>query len=120
MKTNQTKLIAQWKKFLELPSAENRFTRDLYDYMYILPGFIAHFNREGFVKARFWTLQDFDLTLATLEETGSFLLTKVDADLIANARYKIAATECAVKMQQSRILIEKCEQLQREFTKKLY
>lgn len=118
MKASEKQLVIQWKKFLEVPSAGNRFSIALYDYISGLSGFIAHFNRSGFFKERFQTLADFDLTLELLKNTP--LVSKVSADLIAGARYKIAATECAVKMQRIRILIAHCESLQREFIKTLY
>lgn len=102
----KTPLLQQWLRLLELPSAYSRFTVSLYEAMYTRGSFIAHFNREGFFKSRFWTLADFDNTVSMMSEVPELkeLIKKTPAELIANARFKIASCEANVLMQQRRAI----------------
>lgn len=112
-------LSAQLTRLLELPSAYSRFTIALYEAMYTRGSFIAHFNRQGFYKARFTTLAGFDETLRMMNEVQDLkaVLSKVSPEVIANARYKIACLEANVLTQQARISLEHVERLQQQFTK---
>ena len=111
----------QWNRLLELPSANSRLTRELYETLCTRCNMIAHFDRNGFHKARFWTLDDFDQTLALMctSETGRKILKNTDSTLIANARYKIACLEAGVVITQARIMQEHVIKLQSKFSRKV-
>lgn len=80
---------------------------------------IAHFNKEGFIKARFWTLADFDQTLSSMRTsmTGRLMLEQSDTDKLAMARFRIAQAESARLNQQVRVMQDHAKRLQAQFTK---
>lgn len=114
-------LQSQFERLLALPSASERLTKALYEAMYLRGSFIAHFNRQGFHKARFWTLADFDKTIRMMSEVKELreLLENTDVTLISMARFKIAAMECNNLNQQALINLEHIQKLQNQFNKKL-
>lgn len=121
IEANIKKLAKQFAKLIENPTMYHKFTKDLYEYMYIRGEFIAHYNREGFFKARFWSLNDFDTTLDIMRRNRelALLLDHVSTDALAMARYKIAAMEANVLTQQARSLEDHVNRLQEQFQLKL-
>lgn len=115
------KLMNQWLRLLELPSAYSRFTTTLYESMYTRGSFIAHFNREGFFKARFQTLADFDHTLEMMAEVPELkrLIEYTPVSVLAETRYKIAAMEANIVSQQAKIMNQHVLNLQSRFSRPL-
>lgn len=114
-------ILNQWLRLLELPSASSRFTVDLYDAMYTRGHFIAHYNRQGFYKARFWRLADFDETLRMMNEVKDLkkLIDATSVELIAHARLKVAEMEASVLYSHIKIQAEHLKNLQSQFNFKL-
>src|SRR5690606_3590335 len=118
-------LHKQWNRLVETMSkrvigADSRaFTQDLYETLHTRCNMIAHFNKEGFVKARFWTLADFDRTLEAMRSsmTGRLMLKQTDADKLAMARFRIAQGEAARLNQQARVMQDHARKLQAQFRK---
>lgn len=116
------RLMINWVKFIKSGLVvERHFTKDLYEAVSIEPGFIAHFNREGFIKARFRTLGDLDQTLQllTLSKRLDYLVKDMPAEVLAEARYKVAARESSLLKQRAKVLAEHAKQLQRKFQRAL-
>ena len=113
-----SKLLSQWIRFLELPSAYSRFTTKLYDSMYTRGSFIAHFNREGFFKARFSSLAAFDLTISMMSKVPELkaLLDNTHEDTLADARYSIACMEANILIQKAHIYLHHVAKLQAQFS----
>jgi hypothetical protein len=110
-------LLTQWTRLLALPSAYSRLTVDLYEAMYTKGSFIAHYNREGFFRARFWTLADFDSTIDMMLEVPKLaeLIKATPIELLAQCRYKIASSEAAISLKRAKILQEHVLKLQAQF-----
>lgn len=124
-KMSKLSLHEQWNRLVETMSkrvigADSRaFTRDLYETLHTRCNMIAHFNKEGFIKARFWTLADFDQTLSSMRTsmTGRLMLEQSDTDKLAMARFRIAQAESARLNQQVRVMQDHAKRLQAQFTK---
>jgi hypothetical protein len=108
-----------WLKSLSMHGGDRAFTKELYETLHTRCNMIAHFDRQGFIKARFWTLADFDQTLISMRSSkiGKDLLKNTDGDLLANARYAIAVREARTLTQQARVILDHVEKLQSNFTK---
>lgn len=121
MKQPKLTLKQQWLKLLELPTAPNRLTKDLYEAMYTRGSFIAHFDRAGFYRARFSTLGAFDQTIDMMLEVPELkaLYLSSEPDLVGNARYKIASMEANLLKTQALIMQDHVSRLQSKFTKAL-
>ena len=116
-----TKLEIQFKRLLELPSAPNRLTKDLYEAMYTSGEFIAHFDRLGFYRARFTTLGSFDQTIDMMLRVPKLkaLYASANAEVVARARFKIASMEASIMRKQAEVLNWHVEQLQAKFRFKI-
>lgn len=88
-------LTQQWIKFVKSGYQASRFTRALYDAFYLSPGFIAHYDRDGFVKARFMSVEAIDSTLGNMRLSDRLLplLKATDAQDLIAARLRIAKLE---------------------------
>lgn len=113
------KLLTQWLRLLDLPSAPNRLTKDLYESMYTRGEFIAHFDRMGFYRSRFCTLMDFDQTLEMMAKVPELkeLIKQTPVIALANARYKIASLEASILTTKARVMLAHVERLQSQFTR---
>lgn len=116
-------LSQQWQRLIKTMSkrslyADDRmFTIELYECLSIRCNMIAHHNREGFIKSRFWTLVDFDQTITSMRSSkvGKQLLAETDTDLLSQARYRIASSEANRLRQQAKCIEHHVEQLQSKF-----
>lgn len=110
-------LTQQWIKFVKSGYQASRFTRALYDAFYLSPGFIAHYDRDGFVKARFMSVEAIDSTLGNMRLSDR-LLPLLEAtemkDLIA-ARFRIAKLEISALETELAIKKEQIENLKSQY-----
>jgi hypothetical protein len=106
--------LEQWLHFLNMPASYTRFTNDLYEAMYSRGGFIAHFDRAGFFKARFGTLGAFDETLKMMRKVPE-LKELTEVATIPEARFKIAQLEHWTMLQQVKVIEEHARNLQSKF-----
>ena len=118
-------LHEQWNRLIEtmckrVINADSKvFTQELYETLHTRCSMIAHYNRQGFIKARFWTLADFDQTLAAMRSTmtGRLMLEQTDTDKLATARFIIAQAESARLNQQARVMQDHAKKLQERFSR---
>lgn len=118
-------LHGQWNRLIETMSkrvigADSRvFTQELYEALRTHCNMIAHFNRAGFIEARFWTLADFDQTLRSMRSStlGKSLLEQTDKDKLAMARFRIAQSEAARLNKQALVMQEHAKKLQAQFAR---
>lgn len=118
MNEETNKLKVQFAKLIKNPLHSRLLTKDLYEYISVRSGFIAHFDRDGFHKARFWTLADFDRTidLMRINKDLKALLDSLDPDAIPQARFKIAQAEANLLRQQAKVKEEHANKLQKQFS----
>lgn len=124
---NKLSIQSQWDRLINTMSkrvigADSRhFTQDLYETLHTRCNMIAHFNREGFIKARLWTLSDFDQTIESMKSSklGRELLKNTDLDKLAMARYRIASAQRGHLLKQAEIYKYHAEKLQNQFSKPL-
>lgn len=116
-----TKLVIQFKKLMKYPTMPRYLTVDLYEFISIRGGFIAHYDRNGFHKARFWTLRDFDHTITMMSANKELakLLNSISMDELGWARFKVASAEASLVKAQAAAMQYHLEQLQSKFTKEL-
>ena len=113
MKKTKLALHDQWERFVTNPTYRN-FTTDLYSSFYVSAGFIAHFNREGFYKARFMTKSDLDQTVAIMLRKDSLvahLLNNTNATLLSAMYSRIIKNEIENTSKQVKTLNEALERL---------
>lgn len=112
------KLQFQFVKLIKFPTMQIYLTQDLYEYMRDRSGFIAHYNRQGFHKARFLTLADFDRTieLMRLDKDLKILVDNIPTDDLSWARYSVASSEASLLKKQAEIYMYHVNQLQDQFT----
>lgn len=116
------KLKIQFNKFIEkIGISDRHFTNELYETLHTKSGFIAHFNKQGFIEARFRTLADFDRTLEVmmLDKELKELVESVDPLKIAQARYRIASNEAHILSKTAQNMLNKIKDLQSKFNKDL-
>ncbi|HRT83951.1 MAG TPA: hypothetical protein P5523_04870 [Bacteroidales bacterium] len=103
MKNN---LKTQWAKFVKSGFNASRFTKDLYEAMYPRGRFIAHFDKNGFHKARFWTVNDLDFTFTMMREVKELkeLLYSIDTEELIKARLRVAKIEVSTMQAQIGVL----------------
>lgn len=112
----------QWFRWLnKITVSEGLFTKELYEALRQQGNMIAHFNREGFIKARFRTLADFDITIAAMNTSkfGKELIKNTPVDLLSVARYRVACQEANILISQARVIQEHVKNLQSGFSKQI-
>lgn len=118
-------LHEQWNRLIEtmtkrvIGADSKAFTQELYETLHTRCNMIAHFDKAGFIKARFWTLRDFDQTLEAMRSsrTGRLMLEQTDKDKLAMARFRIAQAEAARLNKQALVMQDHAEKLQAQFAR---
>ncbi len=111
-------LQEQFQRFVKNPLIPKYFTKDLYEFMHVRGCFIAHYNREGFYKARFLTLDALDRTLEIMskdKEGLKDLYMSVSSDDLGMMRYRIASAEASILNLQRQNIEAKIKDLQSSF-----
>lgn len=118
--TDKAKALNQWTKFIKNPT-HGRFTQFLYEYFMSNGEFIAHLDKDGFIRARFWYLHDFDMTLKKMKQSKILneLLEATDSDTLGNARFDVASMEAHNLSQGIKVAQDHVIRLQERFTKEL-
>jgi len=119
---NNVKLLEQWQRFVKSHYRPSRFTRELYEALYMSSGFIAHFDKNGFHKARFWTTHALDYTLETMAKSPKLkaLIDSVNIDEQIQARLTIARGEYSTLCAQAAVMLEHAARIKAQYREELF
>lgn len=111
--TNSSTLQKQWDRFIKSNYSYHRFTKDLYNAMYTKGGFIAHYNKEGFYKARFCTLSDLDHTMTLMNSIPELytLLDNTHTEHLINSRNNVIDVEYRSLIRERELIDERMNTL---------
>ncbi len=110
-------LVIQWIKFVKSGYKLSRFTTELYEFISTKSGFIAHYDRIRFHKARFSDIGGLDLTMLQMienNELNQLIIKTVQNDLV-KARLSVARIEYSSLIAKSGVLLDYARNIKSQY-----